>query len=293
VDTRQTSNTRLRTAIAGFLAGYRKGTRDTYQRGLRFWGNWCQANGLDPLEAQRPHIELYGRWMEEDRGLMPATVLQRLSILKAFYRYCDEEGYVTKDPAARVRLPRVSAESSTKGLTRQQVSQLLAVSAANPAFHAMVCLLALNGLRISEACGANIADLGVGLGHRTLTVTRKGGKKQTVPLIAVTARAVDAAIGDRTSGPILVTAAGTRMTRSNAGKVLERLGKRAGIDVHVHPHQLRHAFCTIALSAGAQLHDVQDSMGHADPRTTRRYDRNRQSLDRNVTGLVGAFVAAG
>jgi site-specific recombinase XerD len=61
----------------------------------------------------------------------------------------------------------------------------------------------------------------------------------------------------------------------------------------MHPHRLRHAFVTTALDAGVPLHDVQDSAGHADPRTTMRYNRNRYSLDWNATHIVTAFLAGG
>jgi len=61
----------------------------------------------------------------------------------------------------------------------------------------------------------------------------------------------------------------------------------------VSPHTLRHAFVTAALDAGASLRDVQDAAGHADPRTTRRYDRARHSLDRHPTYAVAATVNLG
>lgn len=51
----------------------------------------------------------------------------------------------------------------------------------------------------------------------------------------------------------------------------------------LHPHDLRHAFVTLSLDAGASLRDVQDAAGHADPRTARRYDRARHNLDRHPT----------
>jgi integrase/recombinase XerD len=57
------------------------------------------------------------------------------------------------------------------------------------------------------------------------------------------------------------------------------------------PHSLRHSFVTAALDAAASLRDVQDAAGHADPRTTRRYDRDRHSLDRHPTYAVAAHVA--
>jgi integrase/recombinase XerD len=71
--------------------------------------------------------------------------------------------------------------------------------------------LALNGLRVSEAIGANIEQLGLERGHPTLTILRKGGKVVTIPLAPRTARAVDLAIGERCEGPIFRAADGSRV----------------------------------------------------------------------------------
>jgi len=114
--------------------------------------------------------------------------------------------------------------------------------------------LALNELPISEALGADIEDLGLQRGHRTLTVLRKGGKVVTMPLAARTARAVDLAIGERTEGPLFLNHDGTRrLDRQASSRVVRRLAKRAGIDKRIGPHSLRHSFITAALDAGVAL----------------------------------------
>jgi integrase len=152
-------------------------------------------------------------------------------------------------------------------------------------------LLALNGLRVSEATGADIEALGLERGHRTLTILRKGGKVVTIPLAPRTARAVDLAVGERCEGPIFLSADGCRLDRHGAGRIVRRVARRAGITKSVSPHTLRHAFITAALDAGVPLRDVQEAASHADPRTTMRYDRARVSLDRHATYIVAAFVA--
>jgi hypothetical protein len=100
-----------------------------------------------------------------------------------------------------------------------------------PTEHALLSLLALNGLRVSEATGASIEALGIERGHRTLVITRKGGKVVTVPLAPRTARAIDLAIGERTEGPIFLTADGSRLDRHGAGRIgriVRRTARRAG-----------------------------------------------------------------
>ena len=152
-------------------------------------------------------------------------------------------------------------------------------------------MLALNGLRVSEATGANIENLGVERGHRTPVVTRKGGKIVTIPLAPRTSRAIDLALGQRVDGPIFFTPDGQRLDRHGAARVVRRVAVRAAITKPVGPHTLRHAFITAALDAGVPLRDVQEAASHADPRTTMRYDRARGSLDRHATYIVAAYVA--
>jgi integrase/recombinase XerD len=166
---------------------------------------------------------------------------------------------------------------------------LVAAGLAGGRDHALISLLALNGLRVSEALGADIEDLGLERGHRTLTILRKGGKVVTVPLAPRTARAIDLAVGERCDGPIFVGADGQRIDRHAA--IVRRIARRAGIAKRVGPHTLRHAFITAALDAGVPLRDVQEAASHADPRTTMRYDRARVSLDRHATYIVATFLA--
>ena len=178
------------------------------------------------------------------------------------------------------------------GLDRNEVGALLvAAGLGTAAEHALISLLAINGLRISEALGADIDELGLERGHRTLTVLRKGGKLVTIPLAPRTARAIDLAIGERLDGPIFLRADGQRMDRHGAGRIVRRVARRAGIDKQISPHTLRHAFITAALDAGVPLRDVQEAASHADPRTTMRYDRARVSLDRHATYIVAAYLA--
>ena len=184
-------------------------------------------------------------------------------------------------------------ESHAVALDRNELGALLvAAGLGAPAEHALISLLALNGLRVSEATGADIEHLGLERGHRTLTITRKGGKVVTIPLAPRTARAIDLAIGERTGGPVFLAADGRRLDRHGAGRIVRKTARRARIGKSVTPHTLRHAFITAAsLDAGVPLRDVQEAASHADPRTTMRYDRARGSLGRHATYIVAAYVA--
>ncbi len=107
-----------------------------------------------------------------------------------------------------------------------------------------------------------------------------------------TARTVDLAIVERSSGPILRRQDRQRLDRRTARRWVRSIGRRAGLG-SVHPHMLRSAFIMAALDAGVPLRDVQVAARHADPRTTTVYDRRRQNFDKHAAYVVVAFVAAG
>jgi integrase len=95
------------------------------------------------------------------------------------------------------------------------------------------------------------------------------------------------------AGPLFVTKTGARIDRHAVFRLVRRLAERAGISAfaQLSPHSLRHAFATTARAEGVALEDVQDAMGHADPRTTRRYDRDRHNLDRDPSYAIWAARA--
>ncbi len=153
-------------------------------------------------------------------------------------------------------------------------------------------LLGLNGLRVTEACTADLADLGTDHGHRTLRIMGKGHKPAVIPLVPRTARAIDLARGERADGPLLLRDDGSRLDRRTAYRWVRSIGRQAGLDA-VHPHMLRSAFIMAALDAGVALRDVQIAARHADPRTTTIYDRRRVNFDHHAAYIVSAFVTGG
>jgi site-specific recombinase XerD len=224
-----------RLAVAGFLAGYRGLTREAYTLDFRQFTGWCRARSLALFAVRRADIETYARELEA-RGRARATVTRRLCTIAGFYKYAVEEELLDHSPAAHVRRPRLDYESRATALDRNELGALLvAAGLGPPAEHALISLLALNGLRVSEATGADIEHLGLERGHRTLVITRKGGKVVTIPLAPRTARAIDLAVGERTSGPLFAGGGGRRLDRHGAARIVRRVTRRAGIAKHVGP----------------------------------------------------------
>jgi integrase/recombinase XerD len=164
--------------LAGFLAGYSGLTREAYALDLRQFTNWCQHRRIRLFQARRADIECFARDLET-RGRARATITRGLCTIAGFYRHAVEEDPLDHSPAAHVRRLPLDYESHAIGLDRNELSALLvAAGLGSPGRHALISLLALNGLRVSEATGASIEALGVERGHRTLVITRKAARPQ-------------------------------------------------------------------------------------------------------------------
>jgi integrase/recombinase XerD len=283
-------------AAASYLARYSGGTRETYRVTLKILFNWCGRMGLEVLEGmRRPILELFARYLEDERKNSRATVAHHLSIVRGFYAFAEIDSYIEKSPATHIRMPRVFIdESKTLGLDRMELGALIQVARASHVMdHALVTLMGMLGLRVSEACNVRIEDYQeIERGHRILKLVGKGGKPASIPLPVTIIRAMDAASGTRESGVLLLRRkSGEPMNRKAAALAIKRLCIAAGIKKNVTPHGLRHAYVTAALDAGVPLRDVQIGARHSDPRITARYDRNRHNHDRHANHTVAAFLA--
>ena len=127
-----------------------------------------------------------------------------------------------------------------------------------------------------------------------LKVRRKGGKTARVALAPPVVRALDEYLEGRTDGPIFLASNGRdRYGYKLAYEQLARLCRSVDLPAGVSPHSLRHSYATESLRLGAALQDVQGALGHADPRTTRRYDRSRHNLDRSPNYLLATALTEG
>jgi integrase/recombinase XerD len=285
--------------VAAFLVGYPPHSSRAYFGDLKAWYAWCAQAGVHPLAARRHHVDAWVRHLSQEpqrktgRPASSASIARRLSCLSKFYDYGIKDADVLEySPVANVRRPKVSDDSATVGLTADELDKLLTAAEAHGARSAaLVSLLVYNGLRIAEVLACDVESFTHQRGHRVLRIVRKGGKASTEPLAPIVLRALEDYVGERTTGPLFLNADGTeRLSYSIAYKLIRRLARRAGIAAadKISPHSLRHSFATELLGAGVPLQDVQDAMGHADPRTTRAYDRSRHNLDRHPTYAMAA-----
>lgn len=311
---------RIAPLVERWLWSYRDShaTRDGYRRDVDDWLLWCRhaaAEPIDPLDVQRADIDAYAALLANTisprtkRITSPATLARKLSAISSWYKYLHEEGFVTSNPLTRVRRPRIDASfSATTSMSAEQATALLAAAQrdrwlGDELAAAVAGFLIHIGARVSEVCAVDVGDLGVDSDHRTVRLRwMKGGKQRVRAMPPALCRVVDRYLDERArregvprrdlAGALFVVG-GQRLDRHEVYRFVRRAAKTAKLPQasKITPHSFRHAWATIARERGASLEERQYALGHADPRTTQRYDRARASLDRDPSYLVAAAVA--
>jgi len=272
------------------------------------WFRWCATRDVDPLTATSTHVKT---WLDalNTAGAAPATRDRMLATVKALYTHLADAGLATGNPAAlnrrRLGLTTTSSTTGTVVLTTAQVRGLYTAAhtprrGASPLdtarATAVVALFTL-GLRVSELCDLDRADLHVTRGRRALRVHGKGGKTRVVYLHTAAEEALTAYLRERdgvagtsparrtpqADTPLLLTRTGNRYRRQAVWQLLRRLS-----DDGLHPHALRHFYVTTAVEAGAQLVHVQADVGHTSIDTTEQvYNNAARDPSRSAVDLVG------
>lgn len=276
-----------------YLSMHKPRTRDCYRSDLKGYLRWCLGRGLVPLEVVRADIEDYKQHLVKKK-LKPSTINRYLNSVSGFYNVAEMDEVIAKNPARFVkRLKDSSATASTTlGLSYLEFADLLrAAQLKGSREHALVLLMGMLGLRVSEAANVKVEDFSDQRGHRVLSIVGKGDKPAIIPLPPPVAWSLEAVIGDRKFGYLLFTNWNTPMNRRCATRLLKQLCLSIGITKRITPHSLRHTFVTQLLDAEVPLRDVQIAARHASPAMTIRYDRNRDQLDKHANYQLASRMA--
>ncbi|MGY3341186.1 integrase/recombinase XerD [Streptomyces filamentosus] len=265
-------------------------SRTAYAKDAAWWLAFCAATATDPTTAAATDADDYETALRAT-NLAKSTRARRLATASSWYAYLVRADVAARNPFAGMERPSVSADASpTRGLTSTQLAALLrrARDHESTRTYALLATLATTAGRIGSVLALTVGDLGHDEGHRVADLTVKGDKKKRVVLVPLAVGAVDRHLADRRPRPrptdyVFATSTGRPMDEPAAFRLVRRVAKAAGIPHHdaLSPHSLRHSYATALLSKGVPLADVQDAMGHADPRTTRRYDRTAGALHRS------------
>lgn len=258
-------------------------TLDAYRRDLLDVHAFLRARQRTLADARAEDIRAFIASLSQ-AGLAPATQARRLSAIRQFHRFLQDEDIRADDPTSTIEAPR-RGRPLPKVISEAQTGDLIAAAAALEGAEALrlLCLVELlyaSGLRVSEL--VTLPLNAVTGERRMLTVRGKGGKERLVPLGDPAREAIKAYLGVR--GRFLTGSekaqrflfpsrgAGGHLTRRRVQQLMKDLAVRAGVDPSkLSPHVLRHAFASHLVAHGADLRAVQQLLGHADIATTQIY----------------------
>ncbi|WP_455361997.1 tyrosine-type recombinase/integrase [Streptomyces sp. SYSU K21746] len=264
-------------------------SRTAYAKDASWWLAWCAATGTNPATARAVHTDQYAAALR-DTGLAKSTRARRLAVASSWYDYLVRAEAAERNPFVGMDRPSVDADSSTtRGMTPGQLGALLTYAREHESSrtYALLVVLATTAGRIGSILAATVGAIGSDQGHRTADLVVKGNKVKRVVLVPLAVEAVETYLAERgevgADEWLFATSTGRPMDEPAAFRTVRRVARAAGLPHAdaLSPHSLRHSYATAMLDKGVPLADVQDAMGHADPRTTRRYDRLAGALHRS------------
>ena len=290
-------------STAAWLDGEKRAsprTRSSYVIDLGWWLTYLHARSLDPADVHPLEADRYAAALRA-AGLADSTRARRLAAVSSWYRYLVRAGAAQRNPLLDMERPAVEDVSKTRSLSKDELDRMLAHAHQyeTARTYALLCLLVVTACRVGGVVAVEAGALGHDKGNRVidLPVKGRGGvktKRFIVPPYA--AVALDAYLAERgpAPGPLFSTSTGRPIDQPYVYRLIRRVAKAAGVPQweSLSPHSLRHSIATYLLEK-YPLHVVQDLLGHADPRTTRRYDRARGLLDRSPAYALGAEFAQG
>ncbi len=260
--------------------GLSDNTLSAYRTDLNHFSHWLHKNKNPEIEsAERDHVQYYLATRVQN-GASPRSAARLLSSLHRYYRHRIRDGQRDDDPTRDIDAPKIG-RPLPDSLSEKQIMDLLYAPDTETVRglrdRAMLELLYSTGLRVSELVGLSMQQINLQAG--VLRVIGKGSKERVLPIGEV---AVDwleqyltesrpALTSGHSSDAVFSGRAGKPLTRQAFWYAVKKYALAAGINTHLSPHTLRHAFATHLLNHGADLRVVQMLLGHSDLSTTQIY----------------------
>lgn len=253
-------------------------TVSSYMRDLTQYQQWLQQKRSDLKRAKNSMLQEYLAGLEQ-LGKSQATMSRFMASAKSFYSYMCTKGYIKTNPTSALKAKKVQRKYP-EILTNKGVELFLeqpkCVDEKGFRDHAMLELLYATGIRVSELISLDVDDLNLPAG---LVVCRSKGKERSIPLYPGAVKALqdyvthirERIVSSDEEKALFVNMNGERMTRQGFWKIIKYYQEKAEIKKDITPHMLRHSFAAHLLENGADLHSIQEMLGHADISSTQIY----------------------
>ena len=254
-------------------------TLSSYLRDIRQFGAYLDLHtDTDIVSATEDELSEYINWLK-GQGKSVATVSRCIASLKCLYSYLTIRQIIAENPATKL-VPDKGEHKLPQILTSQEVDLLLeqpeCIDAKGYRDKAMLELLYATGIRVTELINLDITDINLAAGVIRCS-TRD--KERLIPMYAKAVKALSdyvtlvrpqmIALPDEPS--LFVNVNCERMSRQGFWKIIKYYQKKANIEKDITPHTLRHSFAAHLLENGADIHAIQEMLGHADISSTQVY----------------------
>jgi len=255
-------------------------TVDAYRQDLEGLVEFLERSGTDLRGATYP---LLRRWLAQlrTREYARTTIARRAAAVRGFYRFATRRGMVERNPASLLVSPKLGTRLPNV-LKSGEADDLVEAPMEDDAWaardRALLELLYGCGLRVSEACGLDAAEVNLDRGR--IRVLGKGGREREVPMGEAATDALREYLGGARelsppgasdSAALFRNRRGKRLSARDARAVVEKYRRRVLSGRKVSPHTLRHSFATHLMEGGADIRAVQELLGHASMSSTQRY----------------------
>lgn len=226
----------------------------------------------------------------EERGLKPATIAKKCTVLRRLFTFLHDQGYMPRNPSAGLQVPKVRNETSRDVLTLAECYRLLEAIDTSTLRglrdYAICSMCLLLGLRACEIVRANAEDIRRADDYWILRIHGKGGLEAETrlrdDLYAVIERYLQARGEVSDDAPLFLGTnhrAGGRLTTRTVQYMFEKYLQKAGIDrAGISLHSTRHTAVSMVILSGASILKAQEFARHSDPKTTTRYFHNAEKL---------------
>ena len=265
-------------------------TVESYKRDVTQYISYLDGTGVTDISSTTKTTVLSYLLYLQKEGRASSTVSRTLASLRSYYLFMMQNGVVKSNPTSNLEAPHVE-KKIPKILSGEEVELLLEQpkNCDNKGIRdkAMLELLYATGIRVSELINLDVSDVNVPMSF----VRCKGGKKERI--IPMGHQAKDALenyinnvrkymVNDENETALFVNCSGARLSRQGFWKLIKYYQHIAGIETDITPHTLRHSFAAHLLENGADLHSIQEMMGHADISSTQVYSRMMNSKIKDV-----------
>ncbi len=253
-------------------------TLSSYMRDIRQFSGFLQENGKSIENAVSADLETYIEQLRSS-GKSISTVSRSIATLKCLYSFLTIRQYVAKNPSLKLT-PDKNVQKLPEILTSEEINLLLSqpecIDAKGYRDKAMLELLYATGIRVTELIDLNINDVNIPVG---MICCKSKGKERFIPLYKEAVKALDKYISlvrlqmlaDPSEKALFVNVSGERMSRQGFWKIIKYYSRKAQINKDITPHTLRHSFAAHLLENGADIHSIQEMLGHADVSSTQIY----------------------